>query len=256
MTMKKLMVVAVVLFVLSILGCADVKAEGSVPFEGAYPEFTIGVDYVSQYVWRGQLVNDDGLQPWVSIDYKNWYFNAWGNMTGINGKGDTEFNEYDFLFYYHNKLVNGVDYKVGMMNCVYPNTKYRHNAEWFAGLMFDAPLNPTITVHKGTKIIYGTYVDASVSHTIEQAIGTLDYSLPLNFFASLGWADAKYNSAYFGVDESGMNDLVIKVSTDIPMGEWTLSPNISYIKMLDNSICNSVDDNDFIVTGVSLVKKF
>ena len=42
---------------------------------------SVGADIVSDYVWRGQVMNDDGaLQPWADVGYGGFTLNVFGSI--------------------------------------------------------------------------------------------------------------------------------------------------------------------------------
>ncbi len=52
-------------------------------------ETTIGVDFVNQYIWRGQDLGDISVQPTLGIGYKGFSLSAWGNV-GLSDSEDTK----------------------------------------------------------------------------------------------------------------------------------------------------------------------
>lgn len=61
------------------------------------PEATLGVDLVSQYVWRGQDLGDVSVQPTLGVGYKGLSLTAWGNV-GLSDNEDTK--EFDLTLDY------------------------------------------------------------------------------------------------------------------------------------------------------------
>lgn len=54
-------------------------------------EGTIGADFVSQYVWRGQDLGNVSIQPTLGIGYKGLSLSAWGSV-GIKAEDTKEFD--------------------------------------------------------------------------------------------------------------------------------------------------------------------
>lgn len=52
-------------------------------------EASVGVDFVSGYIWRGQDLGGVSLQPSASLSYKGFSLEAWGSV-GIESKDDKE----------------------------------------------------------------------------------------------------------------------------------------------------------------------
>ena len=65
-------------------------------------EATIGADFVSQYIWRGQNLGGVSLQPTMGISYKGLSLSSWGSV-GFEGS-DTK--ELDFTLGYTYKGFN------------------------------------------------------------------------------------------------------------------------------------------------------
>lgn len=51
-------------------------------------ETTVSADLVSNYVWRGEKLDDAAIQPSVGISYKGLSFSAWGSY-GLTGSENT-----------------------------------------------------------------------------------------------------------------------------------------------------------------------
>ncbi|MBQ9679009.1 MAG: hypothetical protein IJV44_12830 [Prevotella sp.] len=74
----------IVLFALGLVAGATAYAQDEV-------ETTIGADFVSQYVWRGQDCGNVSIQPTLGIGYKGLSLSAWGSV-GINAEDTKEFD--------------------------------------------------------------------------------------------------------------------------------------------------------------------
>lgn len=74
----------IVLFALGLVASATTYAQDKV-------ETTLGADFVSQYIWRGQDCGNFSIQPTLGIGYKGLSLSAWGNM-GIESDDTKEFD--------------------------------------------------------------------------------------------------------------------------------------------------------------------
>lgn len=213
------------------------------------------VDYYSKYIWRGQEVADDVMQPSITISSDTLSLNVWANYKGVNDSSENEVDEYDFDLSYRNNFFDysGVKYEVGVVNYVYPSTKYSSNTDIYAGLTFDTWLSPNITIYKGVDVSYGTYAKFAISRKLENPLMSFEHPFDINFDAGIGWADRKFNDTFLGVNESGWNDLSLKLSTDIPVGTWTITPSINYVVMLEEY---DVENDEFVFFGMSLRRSF
>ena len=63
---------------------------------------TIGCDFVSQYIWRGQKLGGVSLQPTLGINYKGLSLTSWGSV----GFNSDDAKELDFTLAYEFKGFN------------------------------------------------------------------------------------------------------------------------------------------------------
>lgn len=63
---------------------------------------TIGCDFVSQYIWRGQKLGNVSLQPTLGINYKGLSLTSWGSV----GFNSDDAKELDFTLAYEFKGFN------------------------------------------------------------------------------------------------------------------------------------------------------
>ena len=72
----------IVLFAMGLVASATALAQDAV-------ETTIGADFVSQYIWRGQNLGSTAVQPTLGIGYKGLSLSAWGSY-GLTDPADTK----------------------------------------------------------------------------------------------------------------------------------------------------------------------
>lgn len=75
---------------LSVGALAPAKAQDKV-------EASIGADFVSRYIWRGQDLGGVSFQPTLGLDWKGLSLSAWGSV-GISNPADTK--EFDLTLSY------------------------------------------------------------------------------------------------------------------------------------------------------------
>jgi hypothetical protein len=80
------------LFCLTSLLLAGASAEAQEKAEA-----TIGADFVSQYIWRGQDLGNVSFQPTLGVSYKGLSLTAWGSV-GLTDSNDTK--EFDLTLAY------------------------------------------------------------------------------------------------------------------------------------------------------------
>ena len=227
--------------------------------------FTLGSDFYSKYVWRGQLINDDFVfQPSITATYGKWTANIWGNvdLTDYHNKSG-EFTEYDLTLDYSNKFSEDskIGYSIGTIHYHFPSFSGTDTTEIYWGFNFDVPLSPAIKVYHGLGNENGTYVNFSLGHTIEKVVTWSDKCYcNLQMGASLGWGSSTYNKDYWGVDEARLNDLAFTLGLPICFpGNWTVKPSINYVTLVDGKIRNTdvfSKSSDYFFTGIGISKSF
>ena len=240
---------------------------------------SVSVDFMSKYIWRGQLISDDyAFQPSVGVSYGGLSASLWGNMDltdyrKFHALGEEasagEFSEYDWTIGYADKIPGSdiLKYSVGVIYYYFPSlTDDGDTMEVYAGLGLDMPLSPTLTVYRDVDEADSTYAAFSVSHSIEK-IFELSPDMPVGMTASAsaGWGNAAYNKFYWGgLNESSLQDLTVSVGFPIPILGWTFTPSINYVTLLDSDVrkadtyatSGKNDGSDYFFTGLTLSKSF
>lgn len=222
----------------------------------------VSLDFFSKYVWRGQLLNDDyAFQPGVSVNFDKFTFGVWGSVDMTDySDNEWEFIEYDYSLDYTTSIAEGIDLSVGVIAYYFPSLG--DTQEIYAGLAFDVPLSPSVTIYNDVDEINGSYVSFAVGHTFEEiAKLSEDVSVPMEIGASIGWGSKSYNKGYWGdvYDNSGLNDLAVGVAFPIGLGSWTFTPSINYVTLLDNDAKDSdaySTSSDYFFTGLSFSTSF
>lgn len=153
-------------------------------------EVTIGADFVSRYIWRGQDCGYAAVQPELGISYKGLSLTAWGNY-GIANVDDIE--ELDLTLSYNaGGLTVGItDYWFGNQYVDYFRYKAHETAHVFeANLGYDfGPLSLNWYTNfagcdgcnKSSERAYSSYVEATAPFTLggldcEASIGAVPYA--------------------------------------------------------------------------------
>jgi hypothetical protein len=254
---------------MKILSCAAIVWLVGSTFASAddSPSVTLSSDFMSKYVWRGQLLVDDWVaQPAVSVGYKGFTASIWSNLC-LTDEVDArdEFTEFDYSLDY-TALIPGqelLSFSVGTIYYRFPNQVYDPTLEVYAGLSAALPLSPAVKVFYdvGDSIdadhIEGNYIQFSIGHTIEKIQKwTDDCFCNLCLGASVGYATAGYNKGYFGVDDGAFNDLTLSVALPITLGKLTIKPQAGYATMLDNDIRAATDKSESLFAGIGLAYGF
>lgn len=227
------------------------------------PSADLTVGLYSQYIWRGWELSRDSLviQPSVTISYKGFSANVWGNLdtdTNENLYGDetSDWNETDFTLSYDGSA-GMVDYTLGYIYYALDGVG-SDTQEFYAGVSLDTLLIPTLTVYRDTDAAPGWYVTLGVSHSFPiMEKYSLDLGLQVSYWDVDG--DSTY-ADHDGDAYSNFHDGILSAAMSFPVGKYfTITPELYYVFPLsddaedfmeDNSV--SGDDDDFIYGGVSL----
>lgn len=227
--------------------------EKTLPFD-----VEIGADLFSHYVWRGMVLTDDPvIQPSLTISKETaagtFGINVWGSvdMTDINelGNQDYRLQELDYTLSYAKSLTEWVDFEAGVIYYTFPGTPFDSTWEAYATLSFPAVcfVTPSITAYYDFDEVDGWYFTAALER--EFAI-TEELSLTLS--ASLGFADADYNAAYWGVDDSAFNDLNFGAALGYQVTEnFSIGISAGYMVLIDSDIRDAADDKSKFFMGLS-----
>ncbi|TRZ84221.1 hypothetical protein D4R89_13725 [bacterium] len=259
-------------------------------------DFTAAV--LSQYIWRGYELSRNSvvIQPSMTIGYKGFTANLWGNLDTkpyFAGTGDTNYsntlNETDLIVSYNKTLglftVGGgyIYYALGSLNKDAP--KRSDSQEFFVTASLNTLLSPTLTVYKEIDRYKQWYFLLGISHTFElNKAASLKLGASASYLLSTYADAALFNagSGYGGYPKFGGNSLatddkfsnlhdgVISVSFPVKAtGNITVTPAISYIfplsgdakdemkgQGLKGSATPTERDNSFFVGGVSLSFSF
>jgi hypothetical protein len=222
------------------------------------PEATVEAALMSSYVWRGQVQNQDPVfQPQFTVSQYNFSFNVWANYDfGSNYKGvDNDLSEIDLTLAYTFPMdLNDMSFDIGAISYQFPANGRTKNPIVNAGLdgeglganskstlelyaaahflTFKDYVIPSITYFGDVKEVNGSYIlfDIAAPYQIS------DY-LAVEGGASAGWGDARYNSAYWNVDEKGFGDFnfYANVSYEV-MENVTASANLTYTMLAGGAI--------------------
>jgi hypothetical protein len=225
-------------------------ALGSLPAFAEDDSLSISADagVFSQYVWRGYALSDESIviQPSVTLGYKGFSLNVWGNFDTDYFDDGSDYNETDFTLSYDwtYEIINlGVGY-------IYYDQDYEDTQEFFFKAAFEGYLNPTFTFYRDIDAAKGLYVNFAVSHSY--AITTM-YNLDLS--ASIGYYDLKDE------DYSKLHDGKITASMVLPINDkLSMTPSLSYIVGITESAKDRIRDykgnSDHFVGGFTCTYNF
>ena len=226
-TSKKMILASALALSVVALGTSAVLAEEEAPTADA------SVSIYSTYVWRGFGLSDDSIviQPSMTVGYKGFAMNLWGNLdTDYYATDTTKYNETDITLSYdgaYEKLGYGVGY------IYYALDGTDDTQEIYGTLSYDVLLSPTLAIYYDVDSFSGLYyVTFDISHSF--AI-TEKYSLDLGALVSYMDDNEDYDAFHNGV---------LSVSMTFPIGKYvSLTPGINY------SFALSSDAEDYIKAG-------
>ncbi len=265
--------------VLGVLGTMCCLQFGGVAMaEEEKPTASVAVSALSKYVWRGFELSKDSivLQPSMTVAYKGFSANVWGNVDtdyyvqGTENSNTNYWNETDFTLAY--------DWTMGPVGLTAGYIYYGLDGipdtqEVFGRAAWNTLLTPTLSVYRDFDDLPGWYLTLGVSHSVPITDG-----IGLNLSAQVGYLAADDARSYAEVDPSnwtntdnsysGFHDGLLSVAVPIPVNEYiSITPVVSYSFPLTGDAADhliemkSLDgggsgNNDFIYGGVTVSMAF
>lgn len=233
------------------------------PAEEEKPAGDVTVAAMSQYLWRGYELSRNGIvvQPSITIGYKGFSANIWGNLDTkpyLAGTGDTghssAWNETDWTLWYTKNLGR---FNLGFGYIYYALASLNRDApdradvqEIFATASLNTLLSPTFTVYKEISHYRNWYFLLGVSHTFEfSKMASLKVAASASYLLST-YADAalfnagagyggypKFDGSAQATDDRFRNFHDGNLTISLPVkatGNLTIAPSISYVFPLSN----------------------
>lgn len=215
----------------------------------------------SKYVWRGvNYCNNWVLQPEIRFSANGFSASLWGNLELTNHNrpfyGNSpagKFTEWDSSLSYTHDFQNYSAW-VGYTDYQFPNTGAARYQEWNLGASMKHEWNPELNFWFGTKANMGMFATFGVSKSFETNFA--DKAMPVNFAATIGYADKKASNFFYGANRAGFTDLCGCLSTDMPFGEWTFTPGVHYSTLLSNSLLAGAPNRSNAWVSFSFARKF
>ena len=166
--------------------------------------------------------------------------NVWDSidMTDINQDPGENYHmqEVDFTFSYDFSPVEGLDLGVGVVYYAFPGTALDSTQEAYASVTLSEVtfVTPLITAYYDFDEIEGWYATAALEHEFE-----LTENLDRGVSASRGFGDSDYNMGYWGVDDSGLNDLNLSASLSYQVND---AFSAGYMVLVGSDVKDAVED--------------
>lgn len=208
-----------------------------------------GLGLYSQYVWRGFLVGDDPvLQGSVTLDYKDFSFNVWGNvdLTDVH-ETEWDLNEVDLTLDYSRGFRLGcvpLEGSAGAIAYFFPVTDTPTLLEFYAGLSADVFLQPSLFVYREVLDQEYTYVSLDLGHTFDLGCLSLDLG------AGVGWGDHAWHRVLHDVGGEAFHEFHCRAALQIPRGDWTFSPTFWWSSLFRDEVRGVAEQSDLFVAAL------
>ena len=193
------------------------------------------VSFLSQYIWRGYELSKDSLiiQPSVTVGYKGFSLNLWGNFDTDCYEGPYEdsakWNETDLTVAYETSF-GPVGVGVGYL--YYAMDGEDDTQEFYASVGGDVFLAPTFTVYRDVDEYHGWYFNLGISHSFD-----LPHEITLDLAGSVAYCISD-NDSTINYDDNlnettdrfnNFQDGLVSVGLSIPFLKYfTATPVIAY----------------------------
>ncbi len=194
------------------------------------------VSVLSHYVWRGQNYGEGGvIQPNFSIGFGyGLSLGVWANYNIDDDRytnSSHQVNEVDYTVDYSRDL-GPVGISLGWIYYDFPRTGGLDTQELYAGVSFNVPLSPSITVYRDIHEVDGTYINAAIGHDLQ-----LTDLTTLSLGASLAWGSESYHNGYFGVKDDSLSDYNLSAALAFALSDKiTVTPMIAYSGLADGDL--------------------
>ena len=270
---RKWFVLGLFMFTVLAVPGAPLRAEEEKPTG----DFTAAV--LNQYVWRGYELSRNSvvIQPSMTIGYKGFSVNMWGNLDAKPYSPATAsytgtWNETDLTLSYGKTLglfnVGGGYIYYGLASPNKDAADPNDSQEIYASLSLNTLLSPTLTVYKEIDHYRNWYFLLGISHVVE-----LSKIVSLKLAASAGYLLSTDADAYAKYDGNGaattdkfsnFHDGTVSASLPIKATERiTITPTLSLIfpltgdakdemkgRGLKGTVLPSERDSSFVVGGI------
>jgi hypothetical protein len=241
----------------------------------------VAASVLSAYIWRGQELTRHSLviQPSMTVGYKGFTANIWGNLDTDpyltdNEESSSNFTETDITLSYTHKIgivsagVGYIYYDLSAPTSGEPDLL--DSQEIFATVGLDAILAPTLTVYKEIAHYHQWYATLGISHTF-----VLHEKVSLKLAAQASYLKSEDEASYPKYNENSsatsekfnnFHDGVFSISLPVLLSRHvTLTPTLTYVfplskdakyemraRGLESCFAPSDKDSSFLYGGINL----
>jgi hypothetical protein len=216
--------------------------------------FTYGAetDFNSGYVWRGLLLDDGPVeQPSAWISAFGFTFTAWSNVALTSASGGAGLNEVDLTLAYNRdweklRVEAALAAYVGRQSS---DIEARNTME--GSLELSYPVGPLriFTTHAFDVLAYrGSYFGEAGLEYERQVTKNTEFTISIRS----GWASAKFNDVYIGVDKSAFNFVGAEGSLTYYLGRRLyLQPHIEFSSITDRRLREQAPRSNIVTFGLA-----
>ncbi len=198
------------------------------------PTAEVSAAALSQYVFRGFALSKDSIvvQPSMTVAYKDFSFNLWGNMdtdlwNSDNGQNPSSWTETDMTMSY-GWAMGPVNLSTGYTYYAVDNSA-NNTQEVYLSATLDTLLKPTLKIYRDIDHLAGWYISLGVSHSVPiTGEINLDLGAQVGYLAAddaSSYADPHDNSKAF----SNFHDGLLSAAVKIPVNKYiAVTPQMYY----------------------------
>jgi hypothetical protein len=226
-------------------GWAD-EAKTEVAPEPEKPQWNVGVDFLSQYVWRGIALSRRSavIEPSFTGSYKGFSFNAWTNFDtgeqnpyGRDIRRGVTWNETDLTFSYGREILPNFSLTGGLILYLLDSNNSPYNSfEIYGTADYKLPwFNFGVSVYREVNHFPGTFLQWYVHRAID-----IPWLKGMNLDLLASWsAEFSNDKAAYPVFDSAGNQKnefyqslhagYLGVTLNIPLGKYVVvAPKVQY----------------------------
>ena len=211
-------------------------------------------DFNPRYVWRGIAYSEGSVaQTSTWFTTKGTTFGVWANtnLESVDGKNTNEID------YYVSRELNWRNLTVEPMFQYYT---YRHQEDSPStgelDFKFSLPLGKTtlFSTQAFDVIEYAGAYYGDIGLGLSRTLGS---RVEMESAVSLGWGSSKFNETYLGPRKWAVNLAAVDIGLTYTSGNglyWR--PHLSYTRLLDSALRESVDDSSILNLGLAVGMEF
>jgi len=234
----------------------DKQSDGQASAERATFTYGAEMDFNSGYVWRGLLLDDGRVgQPSAWISAFGFTLTAWSNIAMTNTSGGSGLQSGGLTLAYNRdgeklKIEAALDAYTGQqMPDIEADIEARNTME--GSLKLSYPVGPLriFTTHAFDLLAYrGSYFGAAGLEYSRQVTKNTEFTIS----ARSGWASAKFNDVYIGVDKSAFNFVGVEGSLTYYLGRrMYFRPHIEFSSITDRMLRGQLAPANIVNFGLA-----